>query len=80
MPTLQAADLNQFDSNIESQAQLGAANAKADSIVQEGWSRTFKRVRGYLALGTLFVVALSGYAALFVLFDRVVAISSGNSG
>ncbi len=76
MSTLQAADPNQFDSTVESSVQLTASNPQANTVSGDGWPQRMKRLRGYVALGTLFIVTLSGYAGLFVLFDRLVAVGS----
>ena len=78
MPTLQAAELNHFEPGVDSSTQFAPAAPHESSPVQTIWRTRLSRVRGYFALGTLFVVTLSGYAAIFILLDRF--LSSGTGG
>lgn len=77
MPTLQAANLNHFEPSVDSSTQFAPANSLEGTAAQRSWRARLTRFRGYCALGTLFVVTLSGYAALFVLFDHFIASGAG---
>lgn len=73
MPTLQAADINHFETTVKSSVQAATSNVQTETGATAGWTSKVARLRGYCALGALVVITLSGYAALFVLFDRYVA-------
>ncbi len=78
MPTLQAVDLEQFQSVADaSGAQSSHAHELASHESAAGGAR---RLRGYLALGAFFLIAGSGYAGLLILFDNLVKILNAQSG
>jgi hypothetical protein len=72
MPTLQAAGSQSFKQASETSTG-SPQNAGLTHLVSEQWaSPATARLRGYFALGALFIVSASGYALLFRLWDLMV--------
>ena len=80
MPTLQAANLNHFEPAVEAQVQFVPGASETDASANSAKASRINRLRGYFALGTLLIVSISGYAAIFVLFDRFIAFGSHAGG
>lgn len=77
MPTLQAVELNQLEAVAEGSAHFAHGN-NFEAVTEDGHAAHHaNQLRGYLALGSLFTLAGLGYAGLFLMFDRLVALANG---
>ncbi|WP_282608907.1 hypothetical protein [Pelagibius sp. Alg239-R121] len=73
MPTLQGADLNHFKPAAEAPVHLSHTTQPAEVDAQTEIAVKTKKLRGYFALITLFMISGSGYVLLFKLLDYVIS-------
>lgn len=77
MPTLQAVDLNNFESVADTSAQLSQSGEFAHTANELHGTQLKSPLRGYLALGALFAIAGLGYAGLLLMLGHLVALAKG---
>lgn len=77
MPTLQAVDLNHFETVAETSAELQRSSNFAGAAGQTHGIRQASRLRGYIALGSFFMITGIGYAGLLLIFDHLVVLAKG---
>ncbi len=76
MPTLQAVDVNNFESVADSAAQLSQNSEFAHAVGELHGARRKNPLRGYFALGSLFAISGLGYTGLLWIFDHLVKLAN----